>query len=60
MANDVNLMQTLRERRINNFKSQFKSVVLEGFEIFGYDIVNEVYLECHDIYKDYLICSSNE
>lgn len=53
-------MQTLRERRINNFKSQFKSVVLEGFEIFGYDIVNEVYLECHDIYKDYLICSSNE
>lgn len=54
MANDKNLMLVLHERRIQNFKSQFKSVVLEGFEIFGKPLVDIVYKECSDIYEDYL------
>ena len=59
MANNENLLAVLASRRRNNFKSQFKSVVLEGLEIFGYDLVNDVYNECMEIYKDYTNIESN-
>lgn len=49
-----NLMQTLHERRVANFKNQFRSVVLEGLEIFGSEVVDEVYHECKGIFADYL------
>ena len=55
-----NLMQTLHDRRVANFKNQFRSVVLEGLEIFGGTIVDEVYKECQDIYTEYLKLSSDE
>lgn len=48
-----NLLVTLRGRRIQNFKNQFKSVVLEGYEIFGEEVVNEVLTECQQIYQEY-------
>lgn len=48
-----NLMITLRGRRIQNFKNQFKSVLLEGYEIFGADIVDDVIKECREIFKEY-------
>lgn len=60
MANEQNLMLVLRERRIQNFKSQFKSVVLEGFEIFGKPLVDLIYNECSDIYEDYKKVESDE
>lgn len=48
-----NLMAVLRSRRIQNFKSQFKSVILEGYEIFGSDVVECVISECREIFEDY-------
>lgn len=48
-----NLMEVLHNRRVQNFKSQFKSVVLEGFEIFGEAIVTEVWDDCKAILVDY-------
>lgn len=54
MQNKENLLLVLRSRRINNFKSQFKSVILEGYEIFGEAIVEDVLKECKDIYNEYL------
>lgn len=62
MANkqEQNLMQVLRDRRVQNFKNQFRSVVLEGFEIFGGAIVDQVYKECQDIYYEYLNIRSDE
>lgn len=55
-----NLMQTLHERRVQNFKNQFRSVVLEGLEIFGGTIVDQVYKECQEIYDEYLKLPSDE
>lgn len=62
MANkqEQNLMQVLRDRRVQNFKNQFRSVVLEGLEIFGGTIVDQVYKECLDIYDEYLKLPSDE
>lgn len=55
-----NLMITLRGRRIQNFKNQFKSVVLEGYEIFGSEIVDDVIKECREIFKEYESLMSSE
>ena len=51
---EKNLLVVLSNRRIQNFKSQFKSVVLEGLEIFGPTVVSEVYDECQEIYKEFV------
>lgn len=48
-----NLMAVLRSRRVQNFKSQFKSVILEGYEIFGSEVVESVISECREIFEDY-------
>lgn len=48
-----NLLAVLRSRRIQNFKSQFKSVILEGYEIFGFELVESVISECREIFEDY-------
>lgn len=48
-----NLLAVLRSRRVQNFKSQFKSVILEGYEIFGSDVVESVISECREIFEDY-------
>lgn len=53
-------MQVLRDRRVANFKNQFRSVVLEGLEIFGHSVVDEVYKECMSIYDEYIKFPSNE
>lgn len=48
-----NLLAVLRSRRVQNFKSQFKSVILEGYEIFGSEVVESVISECREIFEDY-------
>lgn len=58
--NQKNLMQTLHERRIQNFKNQFRSVLLEGLEIFGLSVVDEVYKDCISIYDEFLKLPSDE
>lgn len=50
---EENLMVVLRSRRVQNFKSQFKSVILEGYEIFGSDVVESIISECREIFEDY-------
>lgn len=55
-----NLMITLRGRRIQNFKNQFKAVVLEGYEIFGSEIVEDVIKECREIFIEYESLMSSE
>lgn len=55
-----NLMITLRGRRTQNFKNQFKSVLLEGYEIFGSEIVEDVIKECREIFKEYESLMSSE
>ena len=59
MANE-NLLIALRSRRINNYKSQLKNVLLEGYEIFGSDITDDVIAESRQIYKDYLSILESE
>lgn len=53
MANEQNLLATLHGRRVQNFKTQFKSVLLEGYEIFGPDIVEPLISECRTIFEEY-------
>lgn len=60
MENKENLLAVLSSRRHQNFKNQFKSVVLEGLEIFGLDTVQEVYNECLTIYDEFIKLSSDE
>lgn len=55
-----NLLAVLSSRRHQNFKNQFKSVVLEGLEIFGLETVQEVYEECLKIYDEFIKLSSDE
>lgn len=55
-----NLLAVYSARRHQNFKNQFKSVVLEGLEIFGLDTVSEVYNECLKIYDEFLNLSEDE
>lgn len=55
-----NLLAVLSSRRRQNFKNQFKSVVLEGLEIFGLDLVSEVYDECIKIYNDFIDLPNDE
>lgn len=55
-----NLLSVLSSRRRQNFKNQFKSVVLEGLEIFGLDIVQDVYTECLQIYNEFVKLGSDE
>lgn len=55
-----NLLAVLSARRHQNFKNQFKSVVLEGLEIFGLETVREVYDECLKIYQEFINLSDDE
>lgn len=54
MANNVNQITALRTRRINNYKMQLRSVLLEGYEIFGADITDQVIKDCKDVYLEWL------
>lgn len=58
MANE-NQIVALRARRINNYKMQLKSVLLEGYEIFGGDITDSIIEESRSIYKDWLSIKDN-
>lgn len=54
MEESKNLIMTLRSRRTQNFKNQLRSVLLEGYEIFGQTVVEEVEEQCKQIYTDYV------
>lgn len=54
-----NLLAVLSARRLQNFKNQFKSVVLEGLEIFGLDAVQGVYDECMQIWDEFITLESS-
>lgn len=60
MEESKNLLLTLRSRRTQNFKNQLKSVLLEGYEIFGKSIVEDVEEECKSIYSDYVNIMADE
>lgn len=60
MEESKNLILTLRGRRTQNFKNQLKSVLLEGYEIFGKTVVEEVEDECKVIYNDYVNTLTDE
>lgn len=48
-----NLLVTLSSRRRANAKNQLRSILLEMYELFGSDFVNDVTSDCHQIYLDY-------
>lgn len=54
MEESKNLLLVLRSRRTQNFKNQLKSVLLEGYEIFGKTVVEEVEEDCKRIYSEYV------
>ena len=60
MEESKNLILTLRSRRTQNFKNQLKSVLLEGYEIFGKTVVEEIEDECKVIYNDYVNTMADE
>lgn len=60
MEASKNLILTLRSRRTQNFKNQLKSVLLEGYEIFGKTVVEEVEEECKNIYSEYVNIMADE
>lgn len=49
-----NLIETLHERRVQNFKQQLRQVLLEGYEIFGSSIVDSIISDCQKIYDEYI------
>lgn len=49
-----NLLKTLSNRRMANYRNQLKSVLLEGLEIFGYTATKDVIDECIDIYNEFI------
>lgn len=53
MDKQVNLLVELRSRRTNNYRNQLRSVLLEGYEIFGAEITDAVIDQCRKIYSDY-------
>ena len=54
MEESKNLILTLRSRRTQNFKNQLRSVLLEGYEIFGKTVVEDVVEECRKTYTEYV------
>lgn len=54
-----NLMAVLSSRRRQNAKQQLKSILLETYEIFGSDFVEEVQKECSVIYKEFVNMSED-
>lgn len=49
-----NLLAVLKSRRQQNARNQLKSILLESYEIFGPEFVEDVQKECADIYKDFV------
>ena len=47
------MLLVLSSRRANNAKNQLRSVLLEMYEIFGSDFVEETIEECKNIYLEY-------
>lgn len=47
------MLLVLSSRRATNAKNQLRSVLLEMYEIFGPDFVEETYAECKSIYLEF-------
>lgn len=43
----------MSSRRVNNARNQLRSVLLEMYEIFGADFVEESIAECKEIYLEF-------
>lgn len=52
--NKENLLAVISSRRRENAKSQLKQILLESYEIYGADLVEEVEKTCADIYNEYI------
>lgn len=48
-----NMLLVLSSRRANNARNQLRSVLLEMYEIFGSDFVEDMEAECKAIYLEY-------
>lgn len=47
------MLLVLSSRRANNARNQLRSVLLEMYEIFGADFVEETIAECKEIYLEF-------
>lgn len=52
--NKENLLAVISSRRRENAKSQLKQILLESYEIYGPELVEEVEQTCSDIYQEYV------